>query len=126
MSNFDLANESALELASNEFKYAYSTASDVYLKAKLPLSDRIFAFKIVLFCERMLNENCEQVWEFEIIEFFQIPAVKNAIKARMGNDYQAIVEFSSTIRIVLDSTTVHFMSGFVLASSQSPLRCLHS
>lgn len=90
MQNFASLEKSALEDAKKEFKLAYSKASDAYPNENLPLLDRIFALKIILFTEKLLYEKWPTLWRHEIENFFRIKIVSKAIKNRARSEFDTL------------------------------------
>jgi ankyrin repeat protein len=99
--DFITAHHTTVAEARSEFDKAYGLARQTYRNENLKFSDRVFSFKIILFCLKMLHDSWESLWEHEIQNYFAIAIIVKAMKKRSGQEFDATVELMSLIKQII-------------------------
>lgn len=118
---FEIAKITTLKSARDEFKLAYSKASDTFMDKDLSFADRVCAFKIVLIGVKMLYTDWEPVWDREIFKYFRMPEVQTVIKSRSSSDFALLLEFAVIFQFAISESGT---SGCKKAlATMEPLPC---
>lgn len=98
-----------LENARRELHMAAFKAGEALPSESISLPDRIFALKIILFCQKMLYSKWKVHWRDEIESFYRIKIVARTIRKGTGEDFEAIKTFTVLSYKLMDSECRHIL-----------------